>query len=376
MPVFRSASIQRKLTLVILCTSVLGLSLACMAFEIYERANFRKSMTLELSALADTLGANSAASLAFSDRTAAQQTLGALRAEEHVMAACLYDKGGALFAEYRRPGVGGEFQFPVVQKDAAIFGPNSLTLFHRVSLESGNVGSIAIISDLSDLKVKIREYTKISVAVVIFSVLVTFLVSSRLLRLVTEPILQLAGIAGRVSAQEDYSLRAVAWSDDEVGTLVRAFNQMLERVQQRDSALQNANDQLEHRVEQRTEELQREVHDRRRAQQLQGIAYEVTSALAGSSGADVTLPKILQILCEGLNRELGVLWKLNRQANLLECTDVWQRPGPAFDEFISLSQDTPLARGVGLAGRVWDTGKPTWIKNPAKGDNAAGAAEP
>jgi signal transduction histidine kinase/CheY-like chemotaxis protein len=375
-PIFRAASIQRKLTLVILCTSVLGLSLACMAFEIYERASFRKGMTSELAALADTLGANSAAALTFNDQASARQTLGALRAEESIVAACLYDKNGARFAEYRRPGVLADFRFPESHRDAAVFDADSLTLFHRVSLENGTVGSIAIISDLSALQVKMREYTKISLAVVIFSVLVTFLVSSRLLRLVTEPILQLAGIAGRVSEQEDYTLRAVAWSDDEVGTLVGAFNQMLERVQQRDSALQKANDQLEDRVEQRTKQLQTEVHDRRRAQQLQGIAYEITSVLAGSNPMEVTLSKVLQILCEGLDRELGIIWRLNRRTNLLECTDVWQRPGPAFDEFITLSQEKPLARGVGLAGRVWDTGKPTWIKDPAKGENCSGAPEP
>src|SRR5947208_422480 len=86
MSIFRTASIQRKLTLVILCTSILGLSLACMAFEVYERTNFRDAMTSELSALADTLGANSAAALAFNDRKSAQDMLGALRAEHHVMA--------------------------------------------------------------------------------------------------------------------------------------------------------------------------------------------------------------------------------------------------------------------------------------------------
>jgi len=36
----RNASIQRKLTLVIFFVSVLGLSMTCLAFEVYERAIF------------------------------------------------------------------------------------------------------------------------------------------------------------------------------------------------------------------------------------------------------------------------------------------------------------------------------------------------
>ena len=67
MSFYRDASIQRKMTFVILATSLVGLSLACLAFEIYERASYRTALTSELSALADTLGANSTASLAFSD---------------------------------------------------------------------------------------------------------------------------------------------------------------------------------------------------------------------------------------------------------------------------------------------------------------------
>ena len=85
-----------KLTFVILVTILLGLSLACMAFEIYERASYRNAMASELSALADTLGANSTASLAFNDHQSALDILAVLPVEHHVVAACLYDKHGKL----------------------------------------------------------------------------------------------------------------------------------------------------------------------------------------------------------------------------------------------------------------------------------------
>jgi hypothetical protein len=102
MSFYRDASIERKLTFVILTTSLLGLSLACVAFEIYERVSYRRALTSELSALADTLGANATASLAFSDHQSARDILAALRAEPHLVGSCLYDKHGNLFAEYQR----------------------------------------------------------------------------------------------------------------------------------------------------------------------------------------------------------------------------------------------------------------------------------
>jgi signal transduction histidine kinase len=275
MSFYQDASIQRKLMLVILSTSLLGLSLACLGFEVYERASYRSAMTSELSALADTLGANTAAALTFNDQKSAQDMLAALRAERHVVAACLYDNSGKVFAEYRRAGLGDEFKMPAAEADGARFEPDSVTLYRNISLDSGKAGSIAIISDLSALRAKIRQYTEISAVVILISVLATFLVSSRLLRLITEPILQLAGIARRVSEQEDYALRAVSTGNDEVGTLIGAFNQMLERIQERDSALQSAKDQLELRVQERTQELQTEVVERKQAESEMRQAKDV-----------------------------------------------------------------------------------------------------
>jgi hypothetical protein len=103
MAFIRTGSIQRKLTLVIFFASVLGLSITCLALELYERASFRTSMTTELAFHAEMLELNTAASITFNDRKSAQNILAALRAEPHIVAACIYD--GNIFAEYRREGL-------------------------------------------------------------------------------------------------------------------------------------------------------------------------------------------------------------------------------------------------------------------------------
>jgi signal transduction histidine kinase/DNA-binding response OmpR family regulator len=362
----RNAAIQRKLTVVIVCTSLVGLSLACLSFEIYERRSFRDALTSESSALADTLGANSAASLAFNDRKSAQDMLGALRAERHVVSAYLFDSRGTVFAEYHRDGLGAKFAMPGAHDDGARFDNNSLTLYRTIYLGGEKTGAIAIVSDLEALNAKIMQYTEISVLVILLSVLATYFVSSRLLRLIIEPVLHLSHIATRVTDEEDYTLRAVPRDDDEVGRLIVSFNKMLGGIQERDAELQDAKDELELRVEARTAELQQEVHDRKRAQQLQGIAYDVTRVLAGSNPADATLSKVLQLLCEGLDGEVGSIWRLNQMSRALECTEVWQRPGPALEEFMAACYGIRLSAGEGLPGRVWNTRGPGWIEDVTK----------
>src|ERR1700674_5279173 len=153
-----------------------------------------------------------------------------------------------------------------VSEDGARLEPDAVTLYQSVSLDGEKVGGVAIVSDYSGLRAKMTQFREISAAVLLVSILLTALISQRLVRLITEPILQLAGVAGKVSADKNYALRGIPQGDDEVGALVSSFNQMLEQIQERDAALQGAKEELELRVQARTEELQKEVAERKRAE--------------------------------------------------------------------------------------------------------------
>ena len=168
--------------------------------------------------------------------------------------------------EYRRDDVGADFRLPVWKGESAQFDQESLTVYRDLKLDGEITGRIAIVSDFSELQAKMKRFREISLLVLIASLLATVLVSQRLVLLITEPILQLAGLAERVSTKKDYTLRAGLEGKDEFGRLVRSFNHMLDGIQQRDAALQSAKEDLEVRVLARTEELQTEVNERTRAE--------------------------------------------------------------------------------------------------------------
>ncbi len=88
----------------------------------------------------------------------------------------------------------------------------------------------------------------IFVLVTLLSLAVAFLFSSRLQAGITEPLDAMAGVAREIVSRRDYSLRAKKVSDDEIGVVVDAFNNMLEEVQSRSQALEQSNRALHEEI--------------------------------------------------------------------------------------------------------------------------------
>ena len=285
----KNASVQTKLALLILFATLFALVLAFAGFGAYERSSFRKDIAQELSTLTGTLGANTAASLAFDDAKSATEILSALKADPHIQAACIYDSHGRIFATYRRADLPHTFSMPGLMADGDYFQPSSLTLLRAISLEHDRAGSIAIVSDLSAFRSKMIQHLKIASLVLLFSILITGLISAWLLRTITAPLLQLAAVATTISQDQDYSLRVAQLGSDEIGTVIASFNLMLEHVQERDEALISANDELEIRVKQRTEAFEKardqaEKASRAKSEFLANMSHEIRTPLNGIIG--------------------------------------------------------------------------------------------
>lgn len=236
----RDFSTRSNLTLLILTASVLAVLLASLGFALYDGHSYRASAVRELTTLADTLGANTAASLVFNDQNTATAMLGALATEPNLLAARLYDNHGRAFAEYRAPGAPRGLILPVRRSDGTYFDRETLTLFRGVQLNGERAGSIALVFDLRQFRSRYVEYSKISLLVILLSVLATFLVASRLARSIGDPLVQLATIARRISTEKDYSIRAQIRTGGETGLLVNSFNEMLSQIESREQALNNA----------------------------------------------------------------------------------------------------------------------------------------
>ena len=98
----KDTPIQRKLQTIILLTCAIVLVLMCGAYTIIEYVNFREAIRQKVSTLGIVIASNSSAAVAFDSQKDANEILDALRADDHIIAASLYDKEGNIFAKYPR----------------------------------------------------------------------------------------------------------------------------------------------------------------------------------------------------------------------------------------------------------------------------------
>jgi signal transduction histidine kinase len=275
----RDTPIKGKLTAITMLTSGVALLLACVAFVTYELTAFRTNTVDELSTTAAIVGDNSGAALAFDDPDSARQTLRSLKVHPHIVGAALYDRNGKLFASYDRAGAGMPFQAPALEGQGHRFEQERLKLFYGFDLAGEHAGTVYIESDLGELRALMIRYALIGGCVLLVSWAVAFLLAARLQRAISAPISHLALVMHQVQARNDYSLRATKRGNDELGALIDGFNSMLDQIRAQDSALQEARDNLEQRVAERTGELERTHGQLVDASRQAGMAEVATNVL-------------------------------------------------------------------------------------------------
>ncbi len=255
MQFLKNTPIRRKIIsiVMIVCTIVLLVAHGVIAYTQWYSGH--KSLRDSLSTLTRVVGVNSGASLAFHDPETGREILAALQSEQQVVAAELFYPEGELFASYRSQGtepgnlfcrmvinIVKYFQFLIPEgktddSEEISYRADYLEISQKIKVGSRIVGNIRLRASLMNLYDSFVRQTLLISGLLFAALFVAFVLASYLQKLISKPVLHLAGVMRRVSSDEGYAIRAKAEGNDELGDLINGFNEMLDRIQQHDENL-------------------------------------------------------------------------------------------------------------------------------------------
>ena len=273
-------SVRQKLMMIVLATTLTALLVAGAVLVIFDLRNYQQSLVDDLTTQADIVGRASAAALAGHNPVVAQENLSLLKMRPHILAAAIYTSQGALFATYTRVD-SPTAPFPELgSSDSYRIEKNELMLFKRIEHDHERLGTIYLRAPYS-FSERVQNYLAILGVVIALSLLIAMLATAWMQGAITEPILAMTAVARQVMARRDFSLRVHKTTEDEIGYLVDAFNDMLSEVGRRSRELEASNRTLKHEMaERRVAETALRAADRRKDEFLATLAHELRNPLA------------------------------------------------------------------------------------------------
>jgi signal transduction histidine kinase len=232
----RNLSIPNKIVAIITIISAAALLLASGAVIAYDFIAARRDLRASTEIVARIVADNTTAAVSFNDQGAAADTLNSLRSEPSIVDSCIYTPAG-LFAEHTVASSTPCPKEPLVQQDIDGY----VLVAVPIELNGKELGTVQLRATLAPAYARLRLEIATLAGILLLSTLFAYALSSRLHKLVSQPILSLAHTAKEVSLRNDHSIRATKQSEDELGTLVDAFNQMLAQIQTREAELLQAN---------------------------------------------------------------------------------------------------------------------------------------
>lgn len=284
----KSSSINFKLHRIVFISVAVALFTITAWQSVYSYTNEKENARKMLTGYAQLISKNASNAIANNQPDWLVNLLHSLRELEGVELAALYSIKGKPLATY---GVYSA-NVPVLPETwpPYRFDKNFLHIYENVyDTRDARIGVVYIRYDLQVITQALLNKLLLGLVAALVAFFLTLLFATGLRKSILKPIRNLREAALHVVKRKDYSIRVEKDSDDVVGDLSDAFNEMLLQLQVRDAALMQNNSELEKRVNARTEELSSAKHKAEKAVQskadfLASMSHEIRTPMNGILG--------------------------------------------------------------------------------------------
>lgn len=245
--IYANTTIKRKLIIIIM-----GVTLAVLLIEnsvqfISSYYTTRAEKVSQVEIAADLVGKNVSSALDFLDEETAEQNLKSLILQESIFRTCVYDAHGLLFSSYINTNTTGRFHHNFAHECPRSFDAvgkadsyNDIHVVRPVLMNGKRMGWVFIDYDLTKMHASFLKEQLYALLIMLCAIVLAYIFTRRMQRVITNPITHLSRVASKLSEQQDFSIRAQKETEDELGSLVDAFNHMLDNIEKRDKELVKA----------------------------------------------------------------------------------------------------------------------------------------